>query len=1099
MVSFNKTENIFLHAVTVVTLFTMLLYPKQHVQAMKTHLLDRDTLIIATGVVEDKVSNNFLPGVSIKIKGTQKGTFTDKDGKFSLPVPRHSILVISYLGYESREVEVGDKGLLGVIQLSISKSQLNEVVVTGYGSQRKKDLTGAVSVVDISEMNKQPTGQISAQLQGQAAGVTIIGSGQPGDEPQIRIRGINTFGNNKPLFVIDGVPTQNISDINPNDVASMQVLKDAGAASIYGSRASNGVVIITTKKGKSGKPQLSYDSYVGVQLPKNGNVWHILSSQEMAQLKFNALSNSGTPISATNADPLYGSGSTPVLPDYIMPTGASEGDAAVDPDLYYVNPNYTSSADYQTFYRITKANKKGTNWFDEIFNPTLNSSHNIAVKGGGEKSNYFLSFNYLNQQGTLIETYLKRYSVRSNSQFNITDHIRVGQNLEYSIVNNPRDSALTEGSAVGFSMREQPIIPVHDIKGNYGGSYGGQLGNAENPVALQERSVNNKTSISRLFGSAYLEVDLLKDLTARTTFGGESYSSHSRSFSYPTYENAENTQTNSYSESAYSGYNWTWTNTLNYHKIIRKHDLKLMLGTEAYDSKYQELGGTTTSYYSFDPDYTTLSSGSGTQTNYSTRSLSALMSQFGRLDYSFNDKYLLSATLRRDGSSVFVNHQYGWFPAGSIAWRMTEEQFMKNISWLNDLKVRGSYGIMGNQLNVSSNNGYYTYASSKSSSYYDIGGTNTTLTEGFQVDQVGAPDAKWEKNYNLNIGIDASFLKGDLALTVDYYQKNVKDLLYNPSLPGTYGTGTPPYVNIAAVKNSGIDLTLSVHKSIIKGLELNSTITLTTINNRITHVTDNTDYFYSGGQRRFGVYFIRNQVGHSIGEFYGYKVAGFFNTEEEIAGYNSLAQQSTGSSDAVYEANAGVGRFRFEDVNKDNQITDDDRTFLGNPNPKFNYGVNIGLTYKQFDFSIFLYGVYGNKIWNNVRWWTDFYPSFAGAKSYTALYDSWTPTHTNAKAPIQENSGVSSTNGSPSSYFIENGSYLRAKNMLIGYTFQKTILDRVGIESLRIYLQTANLFTFTKYTGTDPEISGNGVTEFGVDEGAYPNSRQFLLGVNLKF
>ena len=375
----------------------------------------------------------------------------------------------------------------------------------------------------------------------------------------------------------------------------------------------------------------------------------------------------------------------------------------------------------------------------------------------------------------------------------------------------------------------------------------------------------------------------------------------------------------------------------------------------------------------------------------------------------------------------------------------------------------------------------------------------TVSSQGFQVGQIANPDAKWEKDINTNIGIDASFFKGALELTADYYRKDIKDLLFNPTLPGTFGTGTVPFVNIAQVKNHGLDLSLASHTDISRNLKFDATLTFTTYQNEVTKVTDNTDYFFSGGQRRFGTNFIRNEVGHPIGSFYGYQVVGFWNDAAEIADADAAAQKATGSSTAKYQTAEGIGRFRFKDVNGDGQITDADRTFVGNPNPKFTYGLNLGLTYKSFDFSMFLYGSQGNDIWNNVRYWTDFYPSFAGAKSQTALYDSWTPDNHNAKAPIQEIKGYASTNSSPSSYFVENGSYLRAKNAMLGYTFSKSILQRVGIESFRIYVQAANLFTITKYSGIDPEISGNGVTEFGVDEGVYPNERQYLIGVNVRF
>jgi TonB-linked SusC/RagA family outer membrane protein len=1086
-----------------------------HVKTPAIFSVDTDEGIdrIITGVVRGD-NNDPLPGVSVVLKGTQSGTTTDVDGRYSLSVPDAggSTLVFSFVGYATQEIALGSTTTQDVVMVSDTRA-LNEVVVVGYGTQRKKDLTGAVAIVNVQELQQQPTSQITSQLQGRASGVTVLGSGQPGEAPQIRIRGINTFGNNSPLYVVDGVPTQNINDINPNDVATMQVLKDAGSASIYGSRAANGVIIITTKRG-SGKVRVSYDGYVGTQLPKSGNVWNLLNPQETAQLKFNALKNAN-PNDPIN-DPLYGSGPTPVLPQYISPQGAQEGDPSVNPSLYNVNPNYTTTGAYNNFYRITRANQSGTDWFHEIFKPAVITSHNVNVSGGGPQGSYLFSFNYFNQQGTLINTYLKRYTIRSNSQYNINEKIRFGENLAFSVSDNPRVNSSTEGSAIGMAFREQPIIPVRDIMGNYGGGYGQGLGNANNPVAIQERSRNNRGLSNRLFGNMFLEIDFLKEFTFRSSFGGELYSGAFRSFAFPTYENQENTTTNSYTENSFAGFNWTFSNTLNYdHTFGDIHSLKVLLGVENYRNSGNYVGGTTTGYFNFDPNFTTLTTGSGTPTNYSARFKDALSSLFGRVDYSLKDKYLIGATIRRDGSSRFLTYRYGWFPAVSAGWRVSKEDFFTSVGWVDDLKLRGGYGIMGNQLNVDPSNAYTTYGQDRTSSFYDIAGTNQTTMMGLQRTRIGNPDAKWEKNINSNIGIDASLFKGKLDLTVDYYSKEIRDLLYNPELAGTAGLGSVPFVNIAKMRNHGIDLSASTNLDVTKDLKFNATFTFTTYNNKILTLAEGVDYFDQEGRRFNGSYIVRNAVGHSIGQFFGYKVDGFWNSQEEINAANTGAQGVSGSASTVYQSDIGVGRFRYADVNGDGIVTAEDRTFLGNPNPKFTYGLNLGANYKNFDFSIFLYGSQGNDIWNNVRWWTDFNANFQGAKSKTALYDSWTPENHDARAPIQETVGSFSTANVPNSYFIEKGSYLRARNAQIGYTFPAGMLKRIKMERLRVYVQAANLFTITKYSGLDPEIgttsntnntsggssnqSFSTTTSFGIDEGVYPNQRQFLLGLNLSF
>lgn len=1054
-----------------------------------------------TGRVLDNMGSP-LPGATVLLKGsTTVGTTTDGDGRFTLNVPENSAptLVVSSIGYASQEVALNNRTKLEISLVADAKS-LNEVVVVGYGTQKKADLTGSVAVVNVTELNQQPTAQITNQLQGRVSGVTVLTSGQPGQAPQVRIRGINTFGNNTPLYVVDGVPTSTINDLNSNDIATMQVLKDAGAASIYGARAANGVIILTTKRGsKNDKVRVNYDAYYGTQRVKQGNVWNTLSPQEMADLKWVALNNTnpGVPINDTQ----YGNGATPVLPNYIAPAGAQ----TVDESLYNVNPNYSNPDDANNFYRIVKANKTGTDWFHAIFKPAPITSHNLSVTGGSERGSYLFSLNYFNQQGTLIDTYLKRYTLRSNSQYNVNDHVRIGENLSYSISDNPQVSINDPGGTIGMAYREQPIIPIYDIRGNYAGGYGPGLGDAYNPVAVQERTRNNRGLAYRLFGNVFAEVDFLKHFTARTSFGGEIASTNSHSFSYPQYENVENSKTNSYSEDVTGSNNWTWTNTLTYRNTFSNvHNLAVVVGTEAYQNRYRDVGGTTLGYFSFDPNYVSLLTGSGTKNNYSHRSQDALFSLISRADYNYKEKYLLGATIRRDGSSRFLNYQYGWFPSVSAGWRISQEDFMKGISWIEDLKIRAGYGIMGNQLNVTPANGYTAYASNRASSYYPITGSNSAIAEGFERSQIGNPDAKWEKDINSNFGIDAALFKGKLQLTVDYYRKDIRDLLYNPELSGTSGQGAVPFINIAHMKNDGIDLSASTDFTVMRDLKFNTTLTLTTYNNKILSVSNNTSNFDEQSLNFDGSYVVRNAVGHPISQFFGYKVAGFWNSQEEINAANTQVQQASGDPNSVYQNDVAVGRFRYADTNGDGKIDDADRTFLGNPLPKFSYGLNLGATYKNFDFTIFLYGVTGNKIWNNVKWWHDFSSSFASAKSHTALYDSWTPEHHDAKAPIQETTGSFSTANVPNSYFVENGGYLRARNIQLGYTLPAGTLQKLGVTRLRVYVQAANLFTITKYSGLDPELTGttnttNNNTSYGIDTGAYPNQRQYLVGLNLSF
>ena len=1079
-----------------------------------------------------------VTGATIQVRGSKVAVQSGPDGAFVIDAQDNSVLVISSIGFEKREVPVAGRSSIGEISLTTSNTALNEVVVTGYATQRKKDLTGAVSVVDLSDAKKQPVPDVVNMLQGQASGVSVLSSGQPGQAPLIRIRGFNSFGNNTPLYVVDGVPTQNVSDLNPNDVASLQILKDAGASSIYGARASNGVIIVTTKRG-TGKIKVSYDGFYGEQVPQGGNVLHILSPLEGGQLLYQAQQNNNT-LQAGNpsnqvalGNAIYGSGPAPVLPDFLVngtvggvtnTGGFKAGDPAANPALYNADP---TGANY---YQIAKANQQGTDWYHEIFKKAPIQQHNISIGGGNDQGSYLFSLNYFNQQGTLINTYLKRYTIRANTTYKIGDRIRVGENIAYSSIENPQTNGgiLVEGSAIGYAMRENPIIPVYDINGNYAGSSPKGLSNPRNPVSIQATTSNDRGIAGRLFGNVYGEGDLLKNLTFRTSFGGETYNGWDHYYHTPDYYDAEPQYTSpSYTEQSYNGFNWTWTNTLAYSWIKGDHNLKVVGGMEAYKFINHNLGATTLGSFTNDPNAVNLSTGTGTTTNYSNSNGiinfnptspnyqapvgagESLVSYFARADYVWRDKYLLGGTFRRDGSSKFLTNRWGDFYAISAGWRISREDFMRDVSWITDLKIRGSYGIMGNQFNALGTNSYTLYGSNKQTTYYDIGGTGNSLQYGMAQSQIGNPNAKWEQDGNTNIGFDLTVLQGKLSISADWYNKSIKDLLYQLTLPGTQGSSIVPAYNVSKMKNSGIDVMVNGNTNITRDLKFTGSLSFTTINNKITQIDANGTPYFDVDSRRFnGSYIVRNAVGHPVSSFYGYRIIGFWNSQDEINTANLAAQKASNGVVTTYQADEGVGRFRYADGNKQGWIDNNSKQFLGNPSPKFTYGANLGLDYKNFDLSIFLYGVYGNDVWNNVKWWTDFYASFPGAaSSKTALYNSWTFGNHNAKAPIQDavNGSNASTNTVPNSYFVEKGSYLRAKNITVGYTFNNVHAGKAGFSRIRAYLQAANLFTVTKYSGVDPEISvnsmngQNGATDFGVDEGSYANPRQYLLGLQIQF
>ncbi|MDE3211891.1 MAG: SusC/RagA family TonB-linked outer membrane protein, partial [Bacteroidota bacterium] len=620
-----------------------------------------------------------LSGASVLVVGQKTGERTNADGSFSIKVPSNAkALEISFVGYEPERVAITGESSVSV-SLTASATSLNEVVVTGYTSQKKKDITGSVSVINVKDLKTVPSGTGESLLQGQASGVTVVSSGAPGQGSNVRVRGITSIGNSDPLYIIDGVQGS-IQDIDVNDIASIQVLKDAGAAAIYGVRGSNGVVVVTTKKGRQGKARISYDGYIGTQRPlKNGfGIANTMETAQATQMQY--LNDSLVFNSSTNKQFASASGQLQI-PDYITPAGVVGTSALTDPSTYALYSN-----------QITKANKVGTDWFHEIFKPAMMQSHTLSASGGSDKSSYYFSFGYLDQDGTLIGTYLKRYSARINTLFNVNNHIRVGENAFIVNKQNPGFTNQNEGNAISYSYRESPIIPIYDIKGNYAGTLSQGLGNSQNPVANQLRSLNNKSNDWAVSGNAYAEVDFLQHFTVRTSIGGAFDNYYYRYFNYTQYENAENNSNpNTYGEGA--GYNsqLTWTNTLTYNNTFGQHNLKVLIGTEAITYTGRQMQDTRSGYFitnasnlTVDPNLWTLGFGppsSQTNTDNATPTnntvyTKALYSQFGRLDYSYADRYLLSATLRRDGSSVFApGHQYGYFPSATLGWRISKESF----------------------------------------------------------------------------------------------------------------------------------------------------------------------------------------------------------------------------------------------------------------------------------------------------------------------------------------------------------------------------------------------------------------------------------------
>jgi TonB-linked SusC/RagA family outer membrane protein len=644
--------------------------------------------------------------------------------------------------------------------------------------------------------------------------------------------------------------------------------------------------------------------------------------------------------------------------------------------------------------------------------------------------------------------------------------------------------------------------------GNYAGTGSQSLGNSPQPVAIMERTANNKNYGWQLNGNVFAEVDFLKHFTARTSFGGTIDNFFNNTFVFTAYENAENAQNpNSYIENYGWNTSWTWTNTLKYtNTFFAKHSLTLLVGSEAIKNSGRAVGASRGSYYitdptnlTVDPNLWTLNFGSpagqtngniisnnGIQTPY----LFKIYSLFGRLDYSFDDKYLLSGTLRRDGASVFAQDQrFGVFPSVTAGWRISRESFMKDIAWINDLKIRGGWGKLGSISNINPTNAYTLFSQSAALSYYDINGTSTTPTQGVFASQLGNIKTTWEEDKVTNVGFDATILKNKLDLTLEWYKKSISGLLFPVGLPATAGGATPPFINSGDIQNSGIDAALTYHGAIKRDFKFDITVNFTSYDNKVISLPPGVQYFEYGGQGS-PTTFSRVQPGHPLGAYFGYKVLGIFQNADEVA-------------KAPVQDGAAPGRFRYADVNGDGMIDNNDRTFFGDPNPKWSAGLNIGASYKGFDFFIFIYTSQGNDVLNLVRTSTDFPQQFDAAMSKDVALHSWRPDRPDAKVPMLERIANFSNALAFNSYFNENGSFIRCKTLTLGYTIPAAKLNRFGIDRFRIYVQAVNLFTITKYTGLDPELPGGGASAsvlFGLDGGAYPaNQKGYNVGVNLTF
>ena len=1039
-----------------------------------------------TGNVSDK--NGPLPGANVLVKGTTNGTQTDFDGNYSINAGSDKTLVFSYIGYKSLSISINGQTVVDV-SLEEDANKLDEVIVTGYGTQVKKDLTGAVTVVDTDELLSVPATTFAQQLQGRAAGVSIVNDARPGGEATVRIRGFGTLGNNDPLYIIDGVPSQQQSNLNPNDIESLQILKDASAASIYGSRAANGVIIITTKKGKLGKPSITYNTFYGTQTAAKGA--EALNATELGSYLYLADLYAGkTP---SHGQYTFGPTGQVTIPDYVFPSRGSVGDAGVNPDLYSLRDG--------NIYAITRS--ADTNWWNEVTQTAPIISHNIAASGATDMANYSFSLGYFSQESIMKFFSYDRISLRANTEFKaLNKKLSIGENFTASFDN--RKGVLdndSEQSALSGSYKHHPLLPIYDIAGNYAGSRGANLGNNFNPYATMERNKDDRTYGLRLLGNVFADYEIIPNLNIRTSAGIDSRVSRTRDLGRPQPEYVEGNFINSSSARETYDYQWTWTNTLTYSKSLNEvHNFKAYLGTESIQL-YQESFGAGRQRFAFETsnilsfldlgDATTASNYGGVNRDYT------LWSQFGQFNYNYDGKYLAQVTLRNDASSRFqLASRSAVFPAASLGWRVSDEKFMKNVSWIDNLKVRYGWGKTGNQ-EIGDYNAYTTYQSNIVTGGYPIDGSTGTPTIGFATQSFGNPKAKWETTTTNNFGIDLVMLDNKASVTLDVFSQVTSDMLINVPVTYTAGQANEPAFNVGQMTNKGFDLALSYGDT--KGdfsYDIGGNISVYK-NNVDTLEGESTRIF--GQSRRIPALSV-TEAGSPIASFYGFQNLGIFQTQAEADAW------------APYGDYNAPGKFRVADINNDGVINDDDRTIIGTPHPDFTYGINLNMSYKDFALNVFGNGSQGNDVFNYVRYFADF-NTFQGNRSTRALFDAWQPTNPqsapstwvaanpNATSPIMDaNDAVSSR---PSTYLIEDGSFFRIKNIQLTYNVPSGILNMFGLANAQVYVQGQNLVTFTKYTGLNPEVQlgntgdSNRNLTLGYDGGGQPVAKTFNVGLNI--
>ncbi|MGI4740856.1 MAG: SusC/RagA family TonB-linked outer membrane protein [Janthinobacterium lividum] len=1006
-----------------------------------------------------------VPGVTVLVRGTTIGTTTDANGAFSLSAPEGSTLVFSSVGYNAQEVPLTGTTTGLAIKLAESAKDLGEIVVVGYGTQERQSVTGAVASVSAREIAAQPIPDPAQALQGRAAGVTVVSnSGAPGGQggTSIRVRGVTSAGNNSPLYVVDGFPLPSAVDgngnatgtelnsINPNDIETIDVLKDASATAIYGVRAANGVVLITTKHGKAGTSSINFDGYIGVQ-----NVWKkpsLLNSQQYATLNNEARNNYNTQFP----------GSTPIPLNPLFNT----------PEKIAALPT--------------------TNWLNEIFRPARIQNYSVSATGGSEKARYAISAGYFQQNGTIIGSDFQRFTVRSNGEIQLSKILKIGNNL--ALTHQEERPLASENDEISgpiqLALQAPPFRPAYNPDGSFYEFNSTDFFGEANPVttALRPRNRNNRNRITTTF---YAELEPLKGLRIRTNVGADLQFNQNDQF-YPSIAGSAKYTTQNASGSSNSNYNPSYLieNTATYDRTFSdKHHFTLLLGQSAQQFDYFYLGGSRIGY----PNNALVLLDNGpvnTQTtNYGGNGQSRLESYFSRLNYDYAGKYLLSATARYDGSSAFApGNKFGFFPGVSVGWRLSEENFLKDVTSISNLKVRAGYGRVGNPLNAGTF-GYLPTINAGQAYGYVLGTGSQVLATGGVPTRLPNNDLRWENNEQYNLGVDVGLWQNRVSASVDIYKRTSPNLLLSVPVSTISGTSDAINTNAASSTNKGLDLSITTSNFVNSGdgFTWSTTLNLSAYRSQITSLGVGRPF--NGQGIRGGSNVTRYDVGQAFGAFYGYIADGIIQTQGELDALNS------GSPNKVYQTSGTApGDIKFRDLNGDGVVNGQDRTFMGNPNPSFTYGLNNTFSFKGFDLNVFLQGSQGNDVYNLNRYYLEGGLA-AATNAGTIALDRWTGPNTSNYVPRAVYNDPNQ-NIRVSSHYVENGSYLRMKLLTLGYNIPAALLTNLHTQRARVYVSAQNLFTITKYTGFDPEL-GNQGGSFGIDRGIYPQSRVFLAGINI--